>query len=93
MTINPTGKRVEERGYASERKGEIIYRLVGPVTKAVTDDVRTMQARMNRCEWSSSTATCPMAIGCSGRRPWVVRSKCFRSSWTMLPRRRVREES
>merc|ERR1719210_1083244 len=25
MTINPTGKRVEEHIYASERKGEVIY--------------------------------------------------------------------
>merc|ERR1719499_697996 len=33
MTINPTGKRVDEHIYASERKGEIIYRLVDPVTK------------------------------------------------------------
>merc|ERR1712241_12560 len=38
MTINPTGKRVEEHIYASERKGEIIYRLVDPATKAETED-------------------------------------------------------
>ena len=39
MSTDPTGKRVEERIYASQSKGEIIYRLGGPVTKAEADDV------------------------------------------------------
>merc|ERR550532_3960615 len=45
MTINPTGKRVEEHIYASERKGEIIYRLVDPATKAETDDERVIAVK------------------------------------------------
>ena len=40
MIINPTGKRVEEHIYASERKGEMIYRVVDPQTKCVADDER-----------------------------------------------------
>merc|ERR1719414_1395950 len=45
MTINPTGKRVEEHIYASERKGEIIYRLVDPATKRETDDERVIAVK------------------------------------------------
>merc|ERR1711963_1010290 len=45
MTINPTGKRVEEHIYASERKGEIIYRLVDPVTKRETEDERVIAVK------------------------------------------------
>merc|ERR1712117_321236 len=45
MTINPTGKRVDEHIYASERKGEIIYRLVDPVTKRETDDERVIAVK------------------------------------------------
>merc|ERR1719330_691671 len=45
MTINPTGKRVEEHIYASERKGEIIYRLVDPVTKGETEDERVIAVK------------------------------------------------
>merc|ERR1719232_1832189 len=45
MTINPTGKRVEEHIYASERKGEIIYRLVDSATKAETDDERVIAVK------------------------------------------------
>merc|ERR1711963_461920 len=47
MTINPTGKRVEEHIYASERKGEIIYRLVDPITKGETDDERVIAVKEN----------------------------------------------
>merc|ERR1712165_440129 len=45
MTINPTGKRVEEHIYASERKGEVIYRLVDPQTKSETDDERVIAVK------------------------------------------------
>merc|ERR550532_2675248 len=45
MTINPTGKRVEEHIYASERKGEIIYRLVDPATKSETEDERVIAVK------------------------------------------------
>jgi len=45
MTINPTGKRVEEHIYASERKGEIIYRLVDAATKRETDDERVIAVK------------------------------------------------
>merc|ERR1712079_499964 len=45
MTINQTGKRVEEHIYASERKGEIIYRLVDPATKRETDDERVIAVK------------------------------------------------
>merc|ERR1719464_1757140 len=45
MTINATGKRVEEHIYASERKGEIIYRLVDPATKGETDDERVIAVK------------------------------------------------
>merc|ERR1719232_2249475 len=45
MTINPTGKRVEEHIYASEKKGEIIYRLVDSATKAETDDERVIAVK------------------------------------------------
>merc|ERR1740129_1792205 len=45
MTINPTGKRVEEHIYASERKGEVIYRLVDPETKKETDDERVIAVK------------------------------------------------
>merc|ERR1719336_1963697 len=45
MTINPTGKRVEEHIYASERKGEVIYRLVDPATKGETDDERVIAVK------------------------------------------------
>jgi len=36
---------VEEHIYASERKGEIIYRLVDPVTKGETDDERVIAVK------------------------------------------------
>merc|ERR1719346_284397 len=45
MTINPTGKRVEEHIYASERKGEVIYRLVDPQTKEETEDERVIAVK------------------------------------------------
>merc|ERR1712241_1598412 len=45
MTINPTGKRVEEHIYASERKGEIIYRVVDAATKRETDDERVIAVK------------------------------------------------
>ena len=45
MIINPTGKRVEEHIYASERKGEMIYRLVDPQTKRETDDERVIAVK------------------------------------------------
>merc|ERR1712242_657055 len=45
MTINQTGKRVEEHIYASERKGEIIYRLVDAATKRETDDERVIAVK------------------------------------------------
>merc|ERR1712088_76644 len=45
MTINQTGKRVEEHIYASERKGEIIYRLVDPATKSETEDERVIAVK------------------------------------------------
>merc|ERR1711884_137304 len=45
MIINPTGKRVEEHIYASERKGEVIYRLVDPETKKETDDERVIAVK------------------------------------------------
>merc|ERR1712117_45886 len=45
MTINSTDKRVEEHIYASERKGEIIYRLVDPATKRETDDERVIAVK------------------------------------------------
>ena len=45
MTINPTGARVQEHIYASERKGEIIYRIVDPATKKETDDERVIAVK------------------------------------------------
>merc|ERR1719512_79647 len=45
MTINSTGARVQEHIYASERKGEIIYRIVDPNTKAETDDERVIAVK------------------------------------------------
>ena len=45
MIINPTGKRVEEHIYASERKGEMIYRVVDPQTKCETDDERVIAVK------------------------------------------------
>jgi len=45
MTINPTGKRVQEHIYASERKCEIIYRVVDPETKRETDDERVIAVK------------------------------------------------
>merc|ERR1719491_2372926 len=45
MIINSTGKRVEEHIYASERKGEVIYRLVDPQTKRETDDERVIAVK------------------------------------------------
>merc|ERR1712073_14447 len=45
MTINQTGKRVEEHIYASERKGEIIYSLVDAATKRETDDERVIAVK------------------------------------------------
>merc|ERR550534_1477690 len=45
MTINPTGKRVEEHIYANERTGEMVYRLVDASTKQETDDERVMAVR------------------------------------------------
>jgi len=45
MTINAAGKRVEEHIYASERKGEIIYRLVDPQTRSETDDERVIAVK------------------------------------------------
>merc|ERR1719210_3299722 len=45
MTINPTGKRVEEHIYASERKGEMIYRIVDSATKRETDDERVIAVK------------------------------------------------
>merc|ERR1719476_627042 len=45
MTINATGKQVEEHIYASERKGEVIYRLVDPATKSETEDERVIAVK------------------------------------------------
>merc|ERR1719330_1601845 len=45
MVIRSTGKRVEEHIYASERKGEVIYRLVDPQTKRETDDERVIAVK------------------------------------------------
>merc|ERR1712051_77420 len=45
MTINPTGKRTQEHIYASERKGEMIYRIVDPETKTETDDERVIAVK------------------------------------------------
>merc|ERR1719418_91059 len=45
MTINPTGKRVEEHIYANERTGEMVYRIVDASTKQETDDERVMAVR------------------------------------------------
>ena len=45
MIINPTGKRVEEHIYASECKGEMIYRVVDPQTKCETDDERVIAVK------------------------------------------------
>mmetsp|Transcript_51574 Transcript_51574/g.154136 ORF Transcript_51574/g.154136 Transcript_51574/m.154136 type:complete len:302 (+) Transcript_51574:2-907(+) len=42
MNINSTGDRVQERIYASERKGEMIYRIVDPEDKRETDDERVI---------------------------------------------------
>jgi len=42
MTINPTGARVHEHIYASERKGEMIYRIVDDKSKKETDDERVI---------------------------------------------------
>merc|ERR1719410_2269837 len=47
MTINPTGKQVEEHIYASERKGEVVYRVVDPQTKQETDDERVIAVKEN----------------------------------------------
>jgi len=45
MTINPTGAKVHEHIYASERKGEVIYRIVDPATKKETDDERVIAVK------------------------------------------------
>merc|ERR1712012_1188444 len=45
MTINSSGATVQEHIYASERKGEIIYRIVDPATKRETDDERVIAVK------------------------------------------------
>jgi len=45
MTVNSTGKRVEEHIYANERNGEMIYRLVDERTKLETDDERVIAVK------------------------------------------------
>merc|ERR1719512_482296 len=45
MTINSSGATVQEHIYASERKGEIIYRVVDPATKRETDDERVIAVK------------------------------------------------
>jgi len=45
MTINSSGAKVQEHIYASERKGEIMYRLVDPETKRETDDERVIAVK------------------------------------------------
>merc|ERR1719464_634060 len=45
MTINSSGASVQEHIYASERKGEIMYRIVDPVTKRETDDERVIAVK------------------------------------------------
>jgi len=45
MTINSTGARVQEHIYASERKGEIVYRIVNSETKRETDDERVIAVK------------------------------------------------
>jgi len=45
MTINSTGASVQEHIYANERKGEIIYRVVDPATKAESDDERVIAVK------------------------------------------------
>lgn len=47
MIMKSTGKRVEEHIYASERKGEMIYRLVDADSKAETDDERVIAVKEN----------------------------------------------
>ena len=61
MIINPTGKRVEEHIYASERKGEMIYRLVDPQTKSETDDERVIAVKEGPLRMSFSIVTSQMA--------------------------------
>merc|ERR1719210_1953776 len=45
MTINSSGASVQEHIYASERKGEIMYRIVDPGTKRETDDERVIAVK------------------------------------------------
>merc|ERR1719429_310897 len=45
MTINSSGATVQEHIYASERKGEIVYRIVDPATKRETDDERVIAVK------------------------------------------------
>merc|ERR1719210_389233 len=45
MTINSSGATVQEHIYASERKGEIMYRIVEPGTKRETDDERVIAVK------------------------------------------------
>merc|ERR1712209_282125 len=45
MTINSSGATVQEHIYASERKGEMIYRLVDSATKRETDDERVIAVK------------------------------------------------
>ena len=47
--ISPAGKRVEEHIYASECKGEMIYRVVDPQTKCETDDERVIAVKKAHC--------------------------------------------
>ena len=47
MTIDPLGKSVRDHIYASECKGEIIYRLVDPATNLETDDERVVAIKEN----------------------------------------------
>jgi len=47
MTINPTGKRVEEHIYANEYTKEMIYRSVDAGTEQETDEERVMAARVS----------------------------------------------
>merc|ERR1719429_1044822 len=45
MTINSTGKRMQEHIYANEHKCEVIYRVVDPETKRETDDERVIAVK------------------------------------------------
>ena len=62
---------MEEHIYDSERKGEIIYRLVDPATKRETDDERVIAVKESSLRMEFFHRHVSDGYRMNGRHPWI----------------------